>query len=62
MFHPHFFRLFFGNPHSIADTTHLVSAFEVGKELEDARAREKADPTSSSITIRKLYKAEVYYG
>ncbi|MGA2403613.1 MAG: hypothetical protein ABSG91_18215 [Syntrophobacteraceae bacterium] len=41
MFHPHFFRLFFGNPHHIADTMRLVSALVVEKELKDARERHK---------------------
>jgi hypothetical protein len=54
IFHPHFLRLFFGIPHSAADAMTLVAAFKVEedlqrnwreeRELEDARAREKADP------------------
>ncbi|MGO9021853.1 MAG: hypothetical protein ACLQVJ_26240 [Syntrophobacteraceae bacterium] len=53
MFHPHFLDLFFGNPHTMSDTMRLVAAFKVeedlqqawreDRELEDARAREKAD-------------------
>jgi hypothetical protein len=34
MFHPHFLDLFFGNPHSLADTMRLVSAFKVEEDLQ----------------------------
>jgi len=34
MFHPHFLDLFFGNPHSMADTMRLVSAFKVEEDLQ----------------------------
>ncbi len=65
MLHPHFFRLFFGNRNALADTMRLVSALAVEKELEDARAREKADPYNPGDYNKKAdepYKKEVYRG
>ena len=32
-FHPHLLDLIFGNPHSMADTMRLVSAFKVEEDL-----------------------------
>ena len=36
MFHPHFLDLFFGNPHSMADTMRPISAFKVERDLQQA--------------------------
>ena len=73
MFHPHFLNLFFGNPHSMADTMHLISAFKVEEDLqqawmeererEDARAREKSEVSAADYN-RKAdgpYKEELYH-
>lgn len=41
MFHPHFLDLFFGNPHSMADSMQLISAFKVEEDLQRARREER---------------------
>ena len=52
MFHPHFLDLFFGNPHSMADTMRLVAAFKVEQDLQDKWREErerKVSRTSNAI-------------
>jgi len=41
MFHPHFLDLFFDNPHSMADTMQLISAFKVEQDLQDKWREER---------------------
>jgi len=51
MFNPHFLDLFFGNPHSMADTMQLISAFKVEHDLQRAwmEEREREDKKRSEV-------------
>ena len=49
MFHPHFLGLFFGNPHSMADTLRLVSAFKVEEDLQQAWREESEQQNQSEV-------------
>jgi hypothetical protein len=47
MFHPPFLDLFFGNPHSMADTMQLISAFKVEQDIRQAWREEREQLRSS---------------
>lgn|SRR5208337_447763 len=49
MFHPHFLDLFFENPHSMADTMRLVSAFKVEQDLQESWREERVDTSLGGI-------------
>jgi len=49
MFHPHFLDLFFGNPHSMADTMRLVSAYEVEEDLQRTWREEREEQCRSEV-------------
>jgi hypothetical protein len=49
MFHPHFFNLFFGDPHSMADTMRLISALKVEEDLQRAWREERERELQSEV-------------
>ncbi len=49
MFPPHFLRLFFGIPHSMADTMRLVSALKVEEDLQDKWKAEREQQLQSDV-------------
>ena len=49
MFHPHFWDLFSGNPHSMSDTMRLVSAFKVEEDLQRTWREEREREFQSEI-------------
>jgi hypothetical protein len=62
MFHPHFFRLFFGNRNALTDAMGLVSALVVEKELEDARERRERSNRPDDKNEPYKVKPELHKG
>ncbi len=49
MFHPHFFELFFGKPHNMADTMKLIFAFKVEQDLQDKWREEREQENRAEV-------------